>query len=461
MKEMQCKLLIVGAGPGGYVAAVRAGQLGVDTIIVEAAKPGGTCLNIGCIPSKALIHVAEEFHRVGNFAGQSAFGLSIDRRQLDFAKAVGWKDSIVGRLNSGVQGLLRKAKVRIVAGQARFHDGKTVEVQTQAGTQLIRAEQVVIATGSTAVELPGVCFGGDVISSTEALSLTDVPERLVVVGAGYIGLELGTAFAKLGARVTVVESGEKILPQYDKELTQPVAVQLENLGMEIITGAKALSFEGGHLLIDREGTQQSIGADKLLVTIGRTPRLEGWGLENLALDMDGRRIRIDDQCRTSMRGVYAIGDVTGDPMLAHRAMAQGEMVAEIVSGLKRRWDKRCIPSVCFTDPEIVVGGLSPDEANARGLEIKVGQFPFLANGRSMTMGAEEGFVRIVARADNNLIVGIQAVGASVSELSSAFALAIETGARLEDVAGTVHAHPTRSEAFQEAAMKALGHALHS
>ena len=464
MKELSCKLLVIGAGPGGYVCAIRAGQLGVDTIIVEAARPGGTCLTVGCIPSKAMIHAADEYARLAAAAaGGSPFGLSAEKPALDLAMAVAWKDGIVGKLTTGVAGLLKRAGVKTVVGWARFRDGKTVEVETETGVQVIRAEAVVIATGSEPVELPSLAFGDKVISSTGALDLTDLPEKLVVVGAGYIGLELGTAFAKLGSAVTVVEAEGRILPQWDAELTKPVGKRLEELGVEVLTGAKArrVSSDATALVLeDAAGEERRLPADRVLVTVGRRPLTGGWGLEELDLDMDGRFIRIDEGCRTSMRGVFAIGDVTGEPMLAHRAMAQGEMVAEIVAGHRRGWDKRAIPAVCFTDPEVVSVGLSPEEARATGREIKIGTFPFSANGRAMTLGSDSGFVRVIARADNHVVLGIQAVGAGVAELSAAFALAIEMGARLEDVAGTIHAHPTQSEAFAEAALKALGHALH-
>ena len=464
MKELTCKLLVIGAGPGGYVCAIRAGQLGVDTIIVEALKPGGTCLTVGCIPSKAMIHAADEFAKLAEAAaGGSPFGLTAEAPALDLAKAVAWKDGIVGKLTSGVAGLLKRAGVKTVAGWARFRDGKTVEVETETGVQVIRVEAVVIATGSEPVELPSLAFGAKVVSSTGALELTELPARLVVVGAGYIGLELGTAFAKLGSHVTVVEAEGRILPLWDADLTKPVAKRLEELGVEVMTGAEArrVSSGGAALVVeDAGGEERRLPADRVLVTVGRRPLVEGWGLEELDLDRDGRFVRIDEQCRTSMRGVYAIGDVTGEPMLAHRAMAQGEMVAEIVAGQRRGWDKRAIPAVCFTDPEVVSVGMSPEEARATGREIRTGTFPFSANGRAMTLGSDTGFVRVIARADNHLVLGIQAVGAGVAELSAAFSLAIEMGARIEDVAGTIHAHPTQSEAFPEAALKALGHALH-
>ncbi|MER9254969.1 dihydrolipoyl dehydrogenase [Mesorhizobium sp. M0598] len=463
MKEISCKLLVIGAGPGGYVCAIRAGQLGIDTVIVEAGRPGGTCLNVGCIPSKALIHAAEEFQKLSHMAGgKSPLGITVTAPSLDLAATIAWKDGIVSRLNNGVAGLLKKAGVKTVHGWATFRDGKTVAVETEIGMQVIRAETVVIATGSAPVELPSLPFGGPVISSTEALALSEVPERLAVVGGGYIGLELGIAFAKLGARVTVVEALPRVLAQYDAELTRPVVKRLAELGIEVLVNAKAkgLSTKRDALLVETNGGKNGkIAADKMLVTVGRKPVTEGWGLEQIDLDMAGPFIRIDDQCRSSMRGIFAIGDVTGEPMLAHRAMEQGEMVAEIVAGHKRSWDRRAIPAVCFTDPELVTAGLSPEEAKTRG-EIKVGLFPFTANGRAMTKLGEDGFVRVVARADNHLVLGIQAVGQGVSELSTAFGLALEMGATLEDIAGTIHAHPTQGEGFQEAALKALGHALH-
>ena len=374
MNEMSCTLLVVGAGPGGYVCAIRAGQLGVDTVIVEKDRPGGTCLNVGCIPSKALIHVAEEFEKAVRWADTaSPLGISVSAPAFDLARAIDWKNHVVGRLTNGVAGLLKKAGVKSVHGHARFRDGKTVEVETETGPLLIRTQQVVIATGSAPVELPGLPFGGPVISSTQALSLTELPKSLVVVGAGYIGLELGTAFAKLGAKVTVVEAEGRILPLYDAELSRPVAKRLGELGVEVLTSAKARGLSAGKdaLLVDTADGERRVAADRVLVAVGRRPLTEGWGLEEIDLDMDDRFIRIDDQCRTSMRGVFAIGDVTGEPMLAHRAMAQGEMVAGIVAGARHAWDKRAVPAVCFTDPEIVAVGLSPEEARAAGREVKM------------------------------------------------------------------------------------------
>ncbi|MDA9410467.1 dihydrolipoyl dehydrogenase [Bradyrhizobium sp. CCBAU 45384] len=464
MTEITCKLLVIGAGPGGYTCAIRAGQLGIDTIVIEAERPGGTCLNVGCIPSKALIHAAGEYETIAAAAeGKSALGISTARPSLDFGKTIAWKDGIVRRLNGGVADLLKKAGVRLIAGHARFRDGKSIEVKTQSGSQMIHAEAVVIATGSEPIAIPTLPFGGPVISSTEALALTEIPDRLIVVGGGYIGLELGTAFAKMGAVVTVVEAASRILPQYDAELSAPVGRRLAALGVGVLTGAKAkaLVSDGTALAVETaDGQQTTLDADKILVTVGRRPVTLGYGLETLDLDMNGSFIRIDDRCRSSMRGVFAIGDVTGEPMLAHRAMAQGEMVAEIAAGRHRAWDRVSIPAICFTDPEIVTVGLSPSEASGQSFDIKTDRFPFKANGRALTLEREDGFIRTVARADNHVLLGIQGVGAGIAELSAAFSLALEMGARLEDVAFTIHAHPTQSEAFHEAALKLLGHAIH-
>ncbi|MBO0664036.1 dihydrolipoyl dehydrogenase [Jiella sp. MQZ9-1] len=464
MNEMSCQFLVIGAGPGGYVAAIRAGQLGLDTVVVDSIKPGGTCLNIGCIPSKALIHAADEYFRMREAAAAEAIpGVTAGTPSLDWSDVVGWKDGIVNRLNNGVTGLFKKARVKLVEGRARFVDGKTVIVTSETGEQRISAETVVIATGSEPIALKTLPFGGKVISSTEALSLSAPPETLAVVGGGYIGVELGTAFAKAGSRVTIVEAADEILPLYDGDLVKPVRQRLQKLGVTVMTGATAqgLAGEDGDLIIETtKGEERRIACDRVLVTVGRRPVTEGWGRDELVLEMDGPFIRTDDSRRTAMCGVYAIGDVAGEPMLAHKAMAEGEMVAEIAAGHRRVFDHRAIPTVCFTDPEIVTVGLSPLGAKAAGIETTIGRFPLSASGRAMSLDREDGFVRVVARTDNHLVLGIEAVGATVSELSAAFSLALEMGACLEDVAGTIHAHPTLGESFQEAALAALGKALH-
>jgi dihydrolipoamide dehydrogenase len=465
MKSKETKLLVIGGGPGGYVAAIRAGQLGIPTVLVEADRLGGTCLNIGCIPSKAMIHLADEYDTAcGHAKGDSPLGIRTASPSLDLAQAMRWKDGVVSKLTGGVGVLLRKAGVQVVKGWAQIVDGKTVDVATAEGEPLrIHCEHLLLATGSEPVALPDLPFGGTVISSTEALSLTEVPRHLVVVGAGYIGLELGIAWRKLGAEVAVVEFTGRILPSYDEELTRPVLAHLKKLGIVLHLECKAegLTATGNGLRVRSSNADEFVlPADRVLVAAGRKPRTAGFNLESLALDMNGRAIRIDEQCRTSMRNVWAIGDVAGEPMLAHRAMAQGEMVAEVVAGHKRRFAPLAIPAVCFTDPELVVVGMSREEAQAAGIAVVTAQFPFAANGRSLSMGSGEGFVRVLAREDTHQLLGWQAVGRGVSELSAAFCYAIEMGARLEDVAGIIHAHPTLGEAVQETALRALGHALH-
>lgn len=462
MTDLSCKVLVLGAGPGGYVCAIRTGQAGLDTIIVEKAAPGGTCLNIGCIPSKALIHAAEQFHAVASAAaGRSALGITTASPQIDLAKTMGWKDGIVRQLTGGVSGLLRKAGVRKIEGEARILDGKTVEVRTAEGLSRIACETLVIATGSVPIDVPSLPFGGNILSSTEALSLQEVPQTLAVVGGGYIGLEIGTAYAKLGAKVTILEAKSQILPQYDAELSKPIMTRLKALGVEVHLNAQASAYANSVLQAKTADGDVAIPAQKVLVTVGRRPVIAECGADSLGLDMQGRYIKVNEKCQTSMRGVYAIGDVTGEPMLAHRAMAQGEIAAAVLAGGQAAWDKRAIPAVCFTDPEIVVVGQLPEEARAVNADAAVATYPLRANGRAMTLERTDGFVRIVHEKESGLVLGIQAVGAGVSEFAGEFALALEMCATLTDIAATIHAHPTLGETVQEAALAGLGKALHA
>ena len=457
MEPIRTQVLVVGGGPGGYVAAIRAGQLGLDTVLVEGDRLGGTCLIRGCIPSKALIHVAGEFETIARAAASGGrHGIRLSQPpELDFAAAIAWKDGVVDRLEAGVGQLLKRAKVRVVRGWARFTDAKNCSVETDAGAQAISARYVVLATGSVPVALPGLPFGGKVISSTEALALPELPRRLVVVGAGYIGLELGVALRKLGAEVAFVEAAERILPQFDAELSAPVQRWLEQHGVAVHLQARAAGLEGEALLVDAAGGKLRLEADRILVTVGRRPRLDGWGFEQMGVDLKDGFVAIDSRCRTAMRDVWAIGDLTGEPLLAHRASAQGEMVAELIAGRARAFEPAAIAAVCFTEPEIVTVGQAP---GADGTEASL--FPLRASGRALSMDAGEGFVRIVWRQRDRRVLGIQAVGPHLSELAGEFALAIEMGAVLEDIAGTIHVHPTLGEAFHEAALKGLGHAIH-
>ena len=466
-EKINTKVLIIGGGPGGYVAAIRAGQLGLDTTLVEGDRLGGTCLIRGCIPSKAMIHVAGEFETMHRAHGKSRHGINLSvPPALDMPELVRWKEGVVNKLSNGVAALCKRAKVRVLSGQAHFSDAKTCTVEGKDNAT-ITAEHVILANGSVSTELPFLPFGGPVISSSEALSLDALPKKLVVIGAGYIGLELGIALRKLGSEVTVVEALDRILPLFDAELALPVKKWLERNGVTLHLGAKAKGLvkdgDGHALAIEtKDGKTENLPADKILVTVGRKPRTKGWGLENMGVDMDGRFVRVDDQCRTSMKNVWAIGDLVGEPLLAHKAMAQGEMVAEIIAGHKRRFDPVAIAAVCFTEPEVVTAGLAPGDKALDGIDVMSAMFPFAANGRALSMdaGDEGGFVRVLARRDDHRILGIQAVGAHVSELAGEFALALEMGALLEDIAGTIHVHPTLGEAFHETALRTLGHALH-
>ena len=472
----KCQVLIVGAGPGGYVAGIRSGQLGLDTIVVEGDKAGGTCLIRGCIPSKAMIHAAERFESLSKHSSEEGhMGISITSEPvLDMSSLVSWKDSIVDRLNKGVESLLKGSGVELVKGWATFSGPKRCTVKTSDGEIEIEAENVILATGSSHIDLPFMpCDEEFVLSSTGALELDSLPSKVAIVGGGYIGLELGCALSKLGSEVTVVEGMDSVLGIFDKELRRPLEIWLKKHGVSIHTNALAKGAElkgrGAskkvELSFEKNGEIQSIKVDKVLVTVGRKPNTKNWGLETMGVRMDhsGRFIRIDRQCRTNIPGVFAIGDVSGEPMLAHKASSQGEMVAEIISGLTREFDKVAIPAIVFTEPEIVSVGLMPHEAEDRGEEIIVGKFPLAANGRALTLEAEKtgGFVRVVARDSDHVILGIQAVGSHVAELHGEFVLALEMGALLEDIADTVHAHPTMAEAFHESVLKSLGHAIHS
>ena len=409
MKEITTKLLVIGGGPGGYVAAIRAGQLGVPTVLVEGESLGGTCLNIGCIPSKALIHAAHAFDAARHQAHGSPLGIKVQEPSIDIAQTVRWKDGIVKRLTGGVGALLRKAGVQVHKGWAHIEDGKTVIVQPAEGGEpvRVRCEHLLLATGSEPVSLPSMPFGsngGAIWSSTDALSPDVLPKRLVVVGAGYIGLELGMAYRKLGVEVTVVEAAQRVLPSYDEELTQPVLEALKRSGVVLHLGCSVAGYDAqqGVHVRNARADEFALPAERVLVAVGRRPRTQGFGLEGLQLDMAGRFVAVDAHCRTSMRNVWAIGDVTGEPMLAHRAMAQGECVAEQIAGKNRRFEPMAIPAVCFTDPEVVVVGQTPPQAEAAGVEAITATFPFAANGRAMTLEATGGFVRVVARKSDHL-----------------------------------------------------------
>ena len=475
MQSKKCQVLVIGAGPGGYVAAIRAGQLGLSTIIVEGEKAGGTCLIRGCIPSKALIHAAHQFHNLAKHASNDGhMGISIPGpAELNMANLVGWKEGIVTRLNKGVEHLLKNAGAELIHGWAEFQDAKTVKVGKGKDATIIQAENVILANGSVPIELPFMPFSEHVISSREALSLEQLPKHVAIVGGGYIGLELGITFRMLGSEVTVVEAMDSVLPIFDKELRRPLEIAVKKQKIKTYLGVFAKGVEetkdGRTQLnfIDKnekdENKMQHVVVDKVLVTVGRKPNSAALAPTGVALDERGY-VKVNERCETNMRGVYAIGDVCNSgEMLAHVASFQGEMVSEIISGHKRAYDPVAVPAIVFTEPEIVSVGLSPEEAKAEGHPVIIGKFPLGANGRALTQEAEKtaGFVRVCAREDDHRILGIQGVGTHISELVGEWTLALEMGALLEDIAGTIHAHPTMTEMTHEAVLATLGHAIHT
>jgi dihydrolipoamide dehydrogenase len=459
-----CQVVVIGAGPGGYVAALRLAQLGKDVILIEKGpRLGGVCLNVGCIPSKALIHASDLAHEVQH--GQQ-MGLSVDGLTVDLPKMVEWKDGIVQRLTSGVEFLCSKNGVEVVHGSARFLSDRSLQVAGDDGVLEIEFESAVIATGSKAMQLPGLTFDGKrVIGSTEALSLDAVPDRFVVVGAGYIGLELGTVYAKLGSKVTVVEFLPEIVPGLDRDVAKALQRKLKKLGVKLLLKHRADSFEEGDepalVATGPDDQQIRIPADVVMMSVGRVPRSADLGLEDIGVATDDKGfIVVNDRQQTDVPGIYAIGDVVGGALLAHKAYQEAKVAAEVIAGEPAAFDNVAIPAVIYTDPEVAWAGLSEQEAVDQGYNVTTGTFSFKASGRAMTLDATDGFIKAVADADSKQLLGVVAVGRGVSELIGEATLALEMGAFLEDVGLTIHPHPTMSEAFQEAVEAALGKAVH-
>jgi dihydrolipoamide dehydrogenase len=459
-----CDAVVIGAGPGGYVAAIRLAQLGKDVMLVEKApRLGGVCLNVGCIPSKALIHASDLAYEAQH---AERMGVTVDSLSVDLPKMVAWKDGIVERLTGGVEFLCSKNGVEVVHGEARFVSDRSLQVSTEDGTVEIEFSSAVIATGSTPIELPGLAFDGDrVIGSTEALSLDRVPERLVVVGAGYIGLELGTVYAKLGSDVTIVEFLSEIVPGLDRDVAKALQRRLKKLGVTLLLEHRAESFETGGepaLVVRTPGGEQArIPADVVMMSVGRRPHSADLGLEDIGVATDDTGfITVDDRQRTSVPGIYAIGDVVGGALLAHKAFQEAKVAAEVIAGEPAAFDSVAIPAVIYTDPEVAWTGLTEQQALDRGYEVVTGTFNFKASGRAMTLDATDGFVKAVADAESGQLLGVVAVGRGVSEFIGEATLALEMGAFLDDVGLTIHAHPTMSEAVQEAVEAALGKAIH-
>ena len=448
------EVLVIGGGPGGYNAAARLGEAGLEVTLIEAEAVGGVCLNRGCIPSKALIRAAGAAHTVVT-AAQLGIGAHLDG--VDLARTMAWKDAIVAKLRKGVDGLLSHAQVVVVPGTAHFTAADRVSVENSHGTQSFRFKHCIIATGSRPSTLPGLAPDGEfVIDSTGALSLAAVPDELVVVGGGYIGLELGTAYAKLGAKVTVLEYLDRLLPGMDADLARGVERSLKALGVKVHTGAKVTGWQRaeGKALVTAEvgGKALQVRADKVLVATGRTPNSADLALDRAGVEADARGfIKTDRQCRTGNPAIFAIGDVAGGPMLAHKASKEAQVVADVLAGKPAAMEPACIPAVVFTDPEVATAGLTEAEARERGYDPVAMRLPFAALGRAHIFGGTDGFAKVIADRADGRVLGIHLVGPEVGELAAGAAIAIEMGARVEDLALTVHPHPTLSEGVMEGA----------
>jgi len=455
--------LVVGAGPGGYVAAIRAAQLGQKVTIVDKGELGGVCLNVGCIPSKALI---EAGHKYQNAKGSDDLGITSENVSLDFSKVQEWKASVVNKLTSGVQGLLKGNKVDIVKGEAYFVDEHTVKVAGEKDSQTYKFNNCILGTGSSPIEIPSFKFSERVLDSTGALALTEVPEKLVVIGSGYVGTELGTAYANFGTEVTFLEGAKDILGGFEKQMTQVVKKALDKKGAKIVTEAMAKGAEetkdGVKVTYEANGKEEVIEADYVLVTVGRRPNTEELGLEQIGVEKDDRGlIKVDNQGRTSVSNIFAIGDIVPGPALAHKASYEAKIAAEAISGEKAAIDYNAIPAVAFTEPELATVGLSEQAAKDAGYDVKAAKFPFAANGRALSLNTSEGFVKLVTRKEDGLIIGGQIAGPNASDMISEIGLAIEAGMTAEDIALTIHAHPTLGEITMEAAEVGLGTPIHT
>lgn len=467
MTNLTTNTVVIGGGPGGYVAAIRLGQLGVPCVLVEKGELGGTCLNVGCIPSKALISASKLVETIRH-AG--AMGIEVGPVSVDLTKMMTWKSGVVGKLTSGVGGLVKGNGGKVVRGSARFTGPRSLEVKaSDGGLVTIAFEHAIIATGSVPTALPGFSFDGHhVLSSTEGLAFSKVPERLVVIGGGYIGMELGGVWQRLGTRVTVVEYLDQLLPGFEPDLVRPVQRRFNAAGGEVLLSTRAVGWEpqaGGvrvHLEERGSGVRKALEADHVLLTVGRRPMTDGLGLEAIGLRADEQGfIAVDGAQRTAVPHIFAIGDVAGQPLLAHKASKEGEVAAEVIAGHPAAFDARAIPAVVFTDPEIATVGLSAREARAAGHEVKTGRFMFAANGRALSLNDSDGFVRVTVDAQSEVLLGFEAVGPEVSNLVAEVALAIEMGALASDLGHTIHAHPTLAEAVMEATLAALGQAVHA
>ena len=468
MPSLETQAVVIGAGPAGYVCAIRLAQLGVRTLLVERGDLGGVCLNVGCIPSKALISASK---LVTHLHAAEAMGIHVEGVRVDVPRLMAWKDTVVGKLTSGVGQLVRGNGGTILAGTATFTSPRTLTVSDEGGEVTeVRFEHAVIATGSRPSEISGFEIDGThVVSSTGALGFAATPARLVVIGGGYIGMEMGGVWQRLGSEVTVVEYAERILPGFDKDLVRPVEKRFTGQGGRVLANTRAVGWapgaDGGVRVTveDRRSAERSVlDADVILLTVGRRPNSESLGLEVAGVGLDDKGfVRVDGAQRTHVAHIYAIGDVAGEPMLAHKGSKEGEVAAEVIAGRAAAFDCRGVPAVVFTDPEIATVGLTEAEAKEAGHATRVGRFSFAANGRALSLGDADGFVRLVFDAESEVLLGAQIVGPGASDLIAEVGLGLELGALASDIGLTVHAHPSLAEAIMEASNAALGHAVHA
>jgi dihydrolipoamide dehydrogenase len=455
--------IVIGAGPGGYVAAIRAAQLGQKVTIVEKENVGGVCLNVGCIPSKALISAAHKYETAKH---SDDIGITAENVKVDFSKVQEWKASVVNKLTSGVDGLLKGNKVNIVKGEAYFVDANTLRVMDDKSAQTYTFKNAILATGSRPIELPTFKYTKRVINSTGALALEEIPEKLVVIGGGYIGVELGTAYANFGTQVTILEGGKEILgTAYEKQMTSLVSRNLKKKGVDIVTNALAKGVEesdnGVVVKYEVKGEEKSVEADYVLVTVGRRPNTDELGLEQAGVELTERGlVKIDKQCRTNVPSIFAIGDIVEGPALAHKASYEGKIAAEAIAGQPSEIDYLGIPAVVFAEPELASVGYTEAQAKEEGIEVVSAKFPFGANGRALALNSTDGFLKLVTRKEDGLVLGAQIAGASASDMIAELGLAVEAGMTAEDIAMTIHAHPTLGEITMEAAEVALGSPIH-